>query len=64
MQWYQELLSLNCAILKGIMGQLEDEGKWTLLRVAGHALILWSGHSPILWSGCYREKCLVATDQV
>lgn len=56
MQWYQELLSLIYDILKGIMEQLEDEGIWTLLRVAGHA--------PILWSGCYREKCEVATDQI
>lgn len=38
------------------MKQLEDEGIWTLLRVAGYA--------PILLSGCYREKCLVATEQI
>lgn len=42
--------------LKGNMEQLEDEGIWTRLRVAGHA--------PVLWSGCHREKCLMATDQV
>lgn len=56
MQWYQELLSLNYDIFKGNMAQLEDEGIWTLLTVAGHA--------PILWSGYYREKCLVAIDQI